>query len=372
MDSKFWRGKRVFVTGHTGFKGSWLCLLLQELGADVRGFALPPPTEPSLFQLARIDELVKSTAGDVRDLGSLTASLRANAPEIVIHMAAQPLVRASYRDPTTTFATNVMGTVNLLESVRQAGGVRVVVNVTSDKCYRNVETHGSYHEDLPMGGHDPYSSSKGCAELVTDAFRCSYFSALAVPDAPVALASARAGNVIGGGDWAADRLIPDIVRCCAQGKQVEIRNPAAVRPWQHVLEPLSGYLLLAEKLWASPQEFAQGWNFGPLEHDAQPVQAVVQQITAMWSEGASWRLSTERHPHEAKLLKLDCTKAHAKLGWRPRTDLKTALRWTVEWYKSQARGAEARGLSQRQIREFMSAAGECRHDMHDTPFAKAS
>jgi CDP-glucose 4,6-dehydratase len=372
LDSKFWGGKRVFVTGHTGFKGAWLCLLLKELGAEVWGYALAPPTEPSLFKLARIDELVSSTEGDVRDLNPLTSALQACAPDVVIHLAAQALVRASYREPAATYATNVMGTVHLLEGVRQAGGVRVVLNVTSDKCYRNVETLRGYQEDQPMGGHDPYSSSKGCAELVTEAYRNSYFSNPAIAAARVALASARAGNVIGGGDWAADRLIPDIVRCCALGHQVEIRNPGAIRPWQHVLEPLSGYLQLAERLWDSPVEFAQGWNFGPQESDAQPVHAIVQRITSLWGEGASWRLSGDRHPHEAKYLKLDCTKARVKLGWRPRTDLDTALQWTVEWYKDHRQGADARGLCQQQIRNFSSGEGKSRWEFPNAGFAKAS
>ena len=372
MGDGFWQGKRVFVTGHTGFKGSWLSLLLMELGAHVQGYALAPPSNPSLFAAARLDELVASTAGDVRDFDRLKASMHAHATEIVIHMAAQPLVRRSYSAPLETFATNVMGTVHVLECARQIGDVRVVVNVTSDKCYQNIETLSAYQEHHPKGGHDPYSSSKACAELVSEAYRSSFFSNPDNASTGIALATARAGNVIGGGDWAEDRLIPDVVRCCARGESVEIRSPAAIRPWQLVLEPLSGYLLLAERLWTSGAEFAEGWNFGPRDKDERPVRDVVDRITEYWGGAASWHLSGGHHPHEAKYLKLDCTKAATRLGWVPRTDLDTALRWTVDWYKEYFQGADLRALCRRQIQDFLAAEKERPWAHRSVAFAKAS
>ena len=349
MNAAFWQGKRVFVTGHTGFKGSWLCLLLAELGAQVRGFALPPPSEPSLFRLAALETLVDSLEGDVREPASLAAALTDFQPDVVFHLAAQALVRASYRDPIATYATNVLGTVHLLDAVRRAESVQAVVNVTSDKCYRNVSASRAFEEQQPLGGHDPYSNSKACAELVSEAFRASYFSA---PDARVALATARAGNVIGGGDWAEDRLIPDIVRCCLAGRSVEIRNPAAIRPWQHVLEPLSAYLLLAERLCDSNQAFAEAWNFGPRVEDARPVAEVVELVVRLWGEPAAWHCNSAPQPHEAATLRLDCTKARTRLGWQPQLSLGTALRWTIDWYRRQAAGDDARELTLDQIRAF--------------------
>jgi len=346
-------------------------LLLTELGANVQGFALAPPTNPSLFATARIDKLVASTEGDVRDFGSLHAAMRAHAPEIVIHMAAQALVRRSYRDPVSTYSTNVMGTVHVLESVRQIGGVRVVVNVTSDKCYQNLETLRGYEEHQAMGGHDPYSSSKGCAELVTAAYRDSYFKNPEPATGEVGLATVRAGNVIGGGDWAEDRLIPDILRSFSRNESVEIRNPAAIRPWQHVLDPLSGYLMLAERLW-SASAFAEGWNFGPRDEDAWPVENVINRIAKYWGDGAAWHLSAGHHPHEAKFLKLDCTKARTRLGWAPRTDLDTALRWTVAWHRAYLQGSDPRNLCRQQISEFLSANKELPCARPGVAFAKAS
>jgi CDP-glucose 4,6-dehydratase len=354
MNASFWRDRRVFVTGHTGFKGSWLCLILERLGAKVFGFALAPPTSPSLFALAGIDERICSFDGDVRRFTELRAAMRGCAPEIVIHLAAQPTVRQSYADPVTTYATNVMGTVHLLASVRETATARAVINVTSDKCYHNDGGRANFSEDAALGGRDPYSNSKACSELVTEAFRKSYFDSRT---SHVAVATARAGNVIGGGDWAADRLIPDAIRACIAGKPVAIRNPAAVRPWQHVLEPLIGYLSLAERLWHGGAEFAEGWNFGPDQDDATPVHAIVDRVTEMWGNGASWHFSDGEHLHEANCLRLDCTKARGRLGWRPRTDLDLALRWTVDWYKRWSAGDDAGELCHEQIDRFLS------HDM---------
>ncbi len=368
MQKSFWHGKRVFVTGHTGFKGSWLCLLLNRLGATVYGYALAPSTDPNLFTLARVGELVSSTQGDVRDIGHLREALHQSAPEIVIHLAAQPIVRASYLDPASTYATNVMGTVNVLEGVRQIDSVRVVVNVTSDKCYRNDASGTRFTEHDSLGGDDPYSSSKACSELVTEAFRRSYFGS---PGSRVALATARAGNVIGGGDWAPDRLIPDAIRSLVSRDTVEIRNPAAVRPWQFVLEPLEGYLLLAERLWQQGPEFAESWNFGPDDEDAMPVHAVISRLTELWGHGASWRFNGGDHPHEANCLRLNCDKARARLGWRPRTNLDDALRWTVEWYKHWAAGADVLELCDEQIERFRHQEPAALCERPSAGFAKA-
>ena len=351
MQRQFWAGRRVFVTGHTGFKGAWLSVWLASLGARVAGYALKPPSDPSLWQLVGGSAGVASTTiADIRDQDDLSKVVRAFQPEIVFHLAAQSLVHPSYDDPTGTYATNVMGTVNLLEAVRRTPGVRAVVNVTSDKCYQNPETGQAYREDDPMGGRDPYSSSKGCAELVTTAYRASFFDKA---DAP-ALASARAGNVIGGGDWAADRIVPDTVRAAVAGKPVLVRNPHAVRPWQHVLEPLCGYLQLAERLCAAPRDFAEGWNFGSNEEDAVPVETVVSSVARLWGPPAGWTTDKGPHPHEAHFLRLDNTKARMRLDWRPRLRLQTALAWTVEWYKKQAQGADARELTLAQIERYMA------------------
>lgn len=352
VTSQFWRGKRVLLTGHTGFKGGWLCLWLQHLGAEVTGYALEPPTQPNLFEAARVGEGMRSILGDVRDFDALWATVRECQPEIVFHLAAQPLVVPAYRQPLETYAINVLGTVHLLEAVRRTPGVRAVVNVTSDKCYENREWLWGYREDEPMGGHDPYSSSKGCAELVTAAYRRSFFAPAS--DRPsVALASARAGNVIGGGDWAEDRLVPDVVRSFLAGRAVTLRHPDAVRPWQHVLEPLSGYLMLAERSWKEGQAFAEGWNFGPSEEDARPVRWLVERLAALWGEGASWRMADASHPHEAHYLKLDRTKARVRLGWTPRWNLERTLEETVVWYRAHQAGAEMRGATLAQIERFM-------------------
>ncbi len=353
MNSGFWRGKRVLVTGHTGFKGGWLSLWLQSMGAEVAGYALAPPTHPSLFDLAAVGRgMVHSRLADIRDLDTLKAAVRECRPEVVFHLAAQPLVRHSYVEPVETFATNVMGTVHLLEAVRHAEGVRAVVNVTTDKCYENREWVWGYRESDPMGGHDPYSSSKGCSELVTAAYRSSFFSGK--EHARPAVASARAGNVIGGGDWALDRLVPDMIRAFSEGEAVVIRSPHAIRPWQHVLEPLWGYLTLAERLWEHGPEFAESWNFGPNDEDAKPVEWIVQRLVEQWGDGAAWRLDPRPQPHEATYLKLDCSKAKARLGWHPRWDLGTSLDRIVLWYRACQRGEDMRAVTLAQIAEFNS------------------
>ncbi len=355
VDTTFWRGRRVFVTGHTGFKGSWLCLWLHALGAQVTGYALAPPTEPSLYVEARIDDLVTSVVADVRDGERLASELRAAAPEIVIHMAAQPLVRDSYRIPAETYGVNVMGTVHLLDAVRGCPSVRAVVSVTTDKCYENREWVWGYREHEPLGGYDPYSSSKACAELVTAAYRSSFFNPAAYDRHRVAVASARAGNVIGGGDWALDRLVPDCVRAILADEPVRVRNPHAIRPWQHVLEPLSGYLLLAQRLFEEGPVFASAWNFGPAEEDARPVGWIVERLCAAWGERARYETDPGEHPHEAHYLKLDCSKARMELGWRPRWDLETALDRIIDWTRACRDGKELREVSLRQIGAYGEA-----------------
>ena len=352
MNAEFWRGKRVLLTGHTGFKGSWLSLWLQSMGARVVGFALAPPTKPSLFEVAGVEKGMTSIIGDIRDLAHLRQVFAEHQPEIVIHMAAQPLVRYSYIEPVETYSTNVMGVVNLLEAVRSTPSVKAVVNVTTDKCYENREWTWGYRENEAMGGYDPYSSSKGCAELVTAAYRNSYFHPEKYQEHGVAIATARAGNVIGGGDWAEDRLIPDIMRAITAGRAVNIRNPHAIRPWQHVLEPLSGYLLLAQKLYADGAAFAEGWNFGPNDEDAKPVQWIVEQLTQSWGEGASWLLDGGEHPHEAHYLKLDCSKAKGQLNWHPRWHLDEALVKIVDWHQAWRDEKDMREMTLRQISAY--------------------
>jgi len=352
VDQAFWHGKKVFLTGHTGFKGSWLTLWLQALGARVTGFALAPDTTPNLFTLGRVEDGIESIIGDIRDRALLTEAMKSASPDIVIHMAAQPLVRESYVTPVETYETNVMGTVHVLDAIRQVPGVRSVVIVTTDKCYENREWEWGYRENEAMGGYDPYSSSKGCAELVTSAYRNSFFNPATYAKHGVAVASGRAGNVIGGGDWAADRLIPDIMRAISRGETVNIRNPHAIRPWQHVLEPLSGYLILAERLYTDGPRFADAWNFGPNDSDAQPVQAIVERLTSQWGDGARWSLDGGEHPHEATFLKLDCSKARARLGWRPRWDLNHTLDSIVAWYKAAARNEDVKAVTLAQIDKY--------------------
>ena len=348
VTSTFWTDIKVFVTGHTGFKGSWLCLWLQHLGAEVTGYALQPPTNPSLFEVAQVARGMKSIIGDIRDGETLTGAMQAATPDVVIHMAAQPLVRYSYIEPVETYSTNVMGTVHLLEAVRKTPSVRAVINVTSDKCYDNKEWVWGYRENEAMGGYDPYSNSKGCAELVTSAYRNSYFNPAKYSEHRVALASARAGNVIGGGDWADDRLIPDILRAISEGRPVVIRNPRAIRPWQHVLEPLYGYLQLAQKLYVEGTAYAEGWNFGPNDEDAQPVQWIAEHLTDKWGDGASWQMDQADHPHEAHYLKLDCSKARMRLDWRPRLNLEMIVMWQRAYLSQQ----DMRKYTLEQIKKF--------------------
>lgn len=352
MMQDFWAGKKVFLTGHTGFKGAWLSLWLQRLGAHVTGYALEAPTSPALYKVAGVEDGMTSVIADVRDGSKLMQVMQQAAPEIVLHMAAQPLVRKSYIDPVETYSTNVMGTVHLFEAVRKTPSVRAVVNVTTDKCYENKEWVWGYREDEPMGGYDPYSNSKGCSELVSAAYRTSFFNTDAFEQHGVALATARAGNVIGGGDWAQDRLIPDILNAIQHGQVVRIRNPHAVRPWQHVLEPLSGYLKLAQALYEQGPRVAQAFNFGPAEEDARPVQWIVERLTSQWGEGAEWMVDQGEHPHEANYLKLDCSKARAVLGWQPRWRLEFALEQIVLWHKGYLNHANLRELCLHQIDQY--------------------
>lgn len=329
VNPSFWKGKKVFITGHTGFKGSWLSLWLQDMGAIVKGYALEPNTTPNLFTEAKVGQNMDSEIGDITDLKRITDSMMAFNPEVLIHMAAQPLVRLSYQEPVLTYATNVMGTVNVLEAARKCSKLKAIVSVTTDKCYENKEWAWGYRENEPMGGHDPYSSSKGCAELVTAAYRKSFFNETNSPF----LASARAGNVIGGGDWSEDRLIPDILNAFEKNEPVIVRNPMATRPWQHVLEPLSGYLVLAQHLYEGGSEFAEGWNFGPKDEDCRPVSWILDKMVAKWAKGASWELDKNNNPHEAGYLKLDCSKAAMQLNWYPKWHLEETLESIINWHQ---------------------------------------
>ena len=351
VNADFWRGKRVLLTGHTGFKGSWLSLWLQSMGVELHGLALAPPTTPSLFEVGRVGSGMASAVGDIRDYETVRACMAAVHPEIIIHMAAQPLVRLSYADPVGTYATNVMGTVHVLEAARSVGGVKAIVNVTTDKCYENREWVWGYREDEPMGGFDPYSNSKGCSELVTSAYRRSFFQ-----QSGIALGSARAGNVIGGGDWAADRLVPDILRAFENGEPVVIRNPNAIRPWQHVLEPLAGDLALAERLYTDGQAYSEAWNFGPQDDDARPVQWIVEHLVQTWGHRAGWQLDGNSHPHEANYLKLDISKAKARLAWVPRWPLGTALEQIIDWHKAYLSAADMQASSLEQINRYVNHA----------------
>lgn len=348
----FWKGKRVFITGHTGFKGHWLCLWLHTLGAEVTGYALNPPTNPNLFELCNIDRLITSIISDIRDIKSLNEAVRSCHPEIIIHMAAQPLVRESYKNPVETYSINVMGTVNLFEAVRNCKGVKAILNVTTDKCYENKEWYWGYRENEPMGGYDPYANSKACSELVTSAYRNSFFNTKDYHIHGVGLASARSGNVIGGGDWAADRLIPDCIRALLTGEKIIIRNPDAIRPWQHVLEPLSGYLLLAQKLYKDGPGYAEAWNFGPDDTDAKPAEWIVKKMCEKWGQNASYGIDKGIHPHEAHYLKLDCSKAKALLGWYPRWNLEKALDTVIEWTRAYKEHKDVRKLCLKQIEEY--------------------
>lgn len=342
----FYRGKRVFLTGHTGFKGAWLCKILSNAGAEVTGFSLQPPTDPSLFELAHIERDVHSVIGDVRDFGALKAAFDQARPEIVFHLAAQPIVRDSYKDPVYTYETNVMGTVHILECVRQSTGVKSVLNVTTDKVYRNREWVWGYREDEELDGFDPYSNSKSCSELVTHSYQSSFFA-----DGAVAISTARAGNVIGGGDFAHDRIVPDCVRAALRGEEIVVRNPASTRPYQHVLEPLYAYLLIARRQYEDPA--CAGWyNVGPDDRDCFQTGALVDLFVRHWGEGMKWVCRADQGPHEANFLKLDCSKLKAAFGWAPRWDLNTAMEKVVEWSKCWASGGDVRECMDRQIEDF--------------------
>ena len=356
IDRAFWKGRKVFITGHTGFKGSWLCMWLHELGAKVKGYSLEPPTNPSLFNEANVDSLVDSEIGDVRDIEKLTKSIHVFQPEILIHMAAQPLVRYSYDAPIETYAVNVLGTAHVLEAAKNCKSIKSVVSVTTDKCYENKEWLWAYRENEPMGGHDPYSSSKGCAELVTASYRKSFYEKRSI-----GLATARAGNVIGGGDWALDRLVPDILRAFEKNQPVVIRSPNAIRPWQHVLEPLSGYLKLAQALYQDPRSYAEGWNFGPNEDDAKPVSWILDQMVGSWP-GSSWKLDqSAENPHEANYLKLDISKAKSKLHWRPIWSLSETLSQIVSWHKNWVSGMDMQKTSIDEISKYMHSMDEIKN-----------
>lgn len=355
IEKKFWKRKKVFITGHTGFKGSWLCLWLHALGAKVTGYALSPPATPNLFDLCEVNTNINSIIADIRDTKALQKAINSVQPEIIIHMAAQSLVKESYKNPVETYSINVMGTVNLLEVVRNVKGIKVVINVTTDKCYENREWCWGYRENEPLGGYDPYSNSKACSELVTSAYRNSFFNPKNYQTHRAGLASARAGNVIGGGDWAPDRLIPDCFRALLTDQKIIIRNPESIRPWQHVLEPLSGYLLLAQKLYEDGPMYSVSWNFGPNEEDVRSVEWVVKRICEKWGQNASFKIDKRKHPHEAHLLKLDCSKARAELGWHPRWNLGKAIDKVVEWTRAYKENKNVRKVCLKQIEEYSSS-----------------
>jgi len=354
MDSNFWKNKKVLLTGHTGFKGSWLSLWLQKLGVDLVGFSKSIPTKPSLFELADVEKNMISIMGDITHIERITDVVKQHNPEIIIHMAAQSLVHKSYDQPLETFSTNIMGTVNLLEAIRNTSKKCVIINVTSDKCYENQELSRGYKENDPMGGYDPYSSSKGCAELITSSFRDSFFKNSNDKDYDISLASVRAGNVIGGGDWADNRIMPDIMRGILNKKIIKIRNPTAVRPWQHVLEPLRGYLELAEKLYNYKSEYTESWNFGPDDDDVKPVSWIVNKVVEMWGEDVQVDFDDDRldYKHETSFLRLDCSKAKSKLKWNPKIKLEEGLKLTVNWYKQYEQTKELREFTENQIEEY--------------------
>ena len=350
----FWKGKRVFVTGHTGFKGSWLGLWLDSMGAIVKGYSLPPPTLPNLFEEAHLIKHIDSIEGDIRHSADLSQCMSDFKPELVIHMAAQSLVRRSYDNPLDTYSTNVMGTVSVFEAVRNAKSAKVLINVTSDKCYENQEWFWGYREIEPMGGYDPYSCSKGCAELITASYRRSFFNPNHYAEHGCAIASVRAGNVIGGGDWATDRLVPDLVRSFINDDLVKIRNPLAIRPWQHVLEPLSGYLMLAQRLYLDGPDFSEGWNFGPKEGNARPVKDIADYFASNWSSSARYEIEEDISMHEAHYLKLDCSKAKSKLGWEPILTFDETLNRTIDWYKARLQGANMHDYCLSEINDYMN------------------
>lgn len=352
IHENFWKTKKVFITGHTGFKGSWLCLWLNSLGAEITGYALKPLTNPSLFEICKIKDLVNSIIGDIRDYQRLDKAIKKANPEIIFHLAAQPIVRESYKSPTETYQVNVMGTVNLLESVRTCKKIRAVINVTSDKCYENRDLQRGYRENDPLGGYDPYSSSKACSELVTSSYRNSFFNPEDYHLHGVGLASARSGNVIGGGDWSQDRLVPDCIRAILKREKIIVRNPDFIRPWQHVLEPLSGYLMLAQKIYENGLEYSGAWNFGPDDKDIKTVEWIVKKICEKWGHGLSYKKDKKDQPHEARYLKLDCAKAKAKLGWTPKWTLETAIDKTIEWVQAYRGGKDMKSVCIGQINEY--------------------
>ena len=355
MFANVYKNKRVLLTGHTGFKGSWLALWLHSLGATVSGYSLEPPTRPALWRQLNLDSEIETKLSDIRDLENLTKAFGEFQPEIVLHLAAQSLVKYSYDEPVETYAINVMGTVNVMEATRRTKSVRVLINITSDKCYENREWVWGYRESDAMGGYDPYSNSKGCAELVTDSFRNSFFNIKNHIEHGVAVASVRAGNVFGGGDWALDRIVPDVMRAAIAGRPARVRNPNSIRPWQHVLDPLHGYLTLAEHLWSDPTK-AGGWNFGPADQDTINVGQLTNLLISQWEDGASWTADCGQHPHEANYLKLDCSKSRSLLGWRPILTLSTALKWTIDWYKAYSRQENLQAVCIEQISKFEELA----------------
>jgi len=354
MNSNFWKNKKVLLTGHTGFKGSWLSIWLKKLGVELVGFSKDIPTKPSLFEIAKVSEGMTSITGNIEDFTTIQKVLKENKPEIVIHMAAQSLVRKSYEEPINTFATNVMGTVNLLQAVKTTGSTLVLINITSDKCYENKGTEKAFSENSPMGGYDPYSSSKGCAELVTSSFRNSFFNLKEFERHGCSLSSVRSGNVIGGGDWAKDRLIPDIMNSISKRIPTQIRNTRSIRPWQFVLEPLFGYLILAQRMWEEGKEFSEPWNFGPDETDCKSVKWILEKISKELDDGFSWKEDTRDNPHEAEMLKLDCNKAKKRLGWKTKLDVNETIEWTVNWYKEYFKNSDMKEYTENQIDKFMS------------------
>lgn len=354
INSNFWKNKKVLLTGHTGFKGSWLSIWLKKLGVELIGFSKDVPTEPSLFELANVSKGMISIIDDITDFSSIKKTVQENQPDIIIHMAAQSLVRKSYENPIETFSTNIMGTVNLLESIKHSKKTRVVINVTSDKCYENIGSEKIFSENSPMGGYDPYSSSKGCSELITSAFRNSFYNSKEFDSHKLSLSTVRAGNVIGGGDWAKDRLIPDIIDSIAKEIPTQIRNTESVRPWQFVLEPLDGYLLLGEKMWDEGHKFSEAWNFGPDEKDCKSVRWILEKISAELDDGFSWKEDARANPHEAVMLKLDCTKAKKRLGWNTKLDVNETIEWTVNWYKEYFKKSDMKKYTENQIDRFTS------------------
>jgi CDP-glucose 4,6-dehydratase len=356
LNKSFWKNKKVLITGHTGFKGTWLCLWLHQLGAKVTGFALNPPTTPNLFHLCSIENLVHSVYGDIRNFDQLYQTISQTEPDIIFHMAAQPLVVHSYENPVETYEINVMGTTYLLEAVRKAVNngkkIKAVLNITTDKCYENKEWHWGYRENDQLGGYDPYSNSKACSELITDSYRKAFFNPNTYNQHGVAIASARAGNVIGGGDWASGRLVPDCTQALLNGQKIVVRNPKSIRPWQHVLEPLHGYLLLAEKLYLKGPDFAEAWNFGPKYDDAKPVEWIVQRICEKWGKQTYYVVDSRNLPHEAHFLKLDYSKAKEELGWSPKWDIDQALDKVIEWVRAYSKKGDMRAVCFKQIEEF--------------------